>query len=163
VDLLTRIVSYAIIVGAAVVKLPQIFNVLKASSAKGLNINSIYIETVATLAGTAYNILIGNPFRTYGETALILLQNIFIVMLVWSYTSPRPSQGNVVAIATIFLGLAAMLFNVAVLEPVWPVSLASAEITPLFCVYSLMTALYVFGRVSRAAATAAPGTRCAVV
>ena len=44
VELLTLIVSYAIIVGAAVVKIPQINNVLRAKSAKGLNIKAIYLE-----------------------------------------------------------------------------------------------------------------------
>ena len=41
---------------------------------------------MATLVGTAYNLLVGNPFRTYGETALILFQNCIIVALVWHFT-----------------------------------------------------------------------------
>lgn len=148
IETLTKLISYAIIAGSAIVKIPQIVNVLKAKSARGLNLNAVYLETVATLLGTSYNILIGNPFRTYGETALILLQNIIIVLLVWNYSTTTTSQR--ITASSVFVGLAAILFNSAtVLDPVWPGAAKDLGLTPLNCMYNGMTLLYVCARVRK--------------
>jgi hypothetical protein len=147
-DTLSKLISYAIITGSAIVKIPQIVNVLKAKSARGLNLNAIYLETVATLLGTCYNLLMGNPFRTYGETALILFQNIIIVLLVWSF-SAHPVNKRIVA-ASVFVGLAAALWNApAALTPVWPAELSALGVEPLNSMYNSMTLLYVCARVRR--------------
>ena len=127
------------------VKIPQIINVVRASSAKGLNLKAIYLETVATLVGTSYNLLVGNPFRTYGETALILFQNIIIVLLVWHFNKEQTSTK--IRASAVLVGLAAALFNVPMLEPVWPTQLREWGITPVDSMYNLMTLLYLIARV----------------
>lgn len=145
-NLVSLVVSYAIIVGAAVVKLPQIFNVLRAGTAKGLSLPAVYLETVATLAGTIYNVLSGNPFRTYGETALILVQNLVIVVLIWS-TTAKPSSGYVMFVTSAFVGIGAALWNVRQLEASWPQQLKDLNLTPLDSVQAFMTILYIVARV----------------
>lgn len=146
-DLISKVVSYAIIVGAAVVKLPQIINVLRAGTSKGLALSGVYLETVATLAGTIYNILAGNPFRTYGETALILVQSIIIVLLCWS-TTTKPSSGYVIGVVSTFVAIGAALWNIQELEPSWPKELSAVGLTPLDSVYALMAVLYIIARVT---------------
>ena len=78
VEVLSRLVSYGIVAGGGVVKLPQIMNVVKARTGRGLSLGGVYIETVATLMGLAFNVLVGNPFRTYGEIAMLLIQNLVL-------------------------------------------------------------------------------------
>ena len=147
VDLALKVVSWAIVVGAAVVKLPQIINILRAGTARGMNLSSIYLETVATLAGTVYNLLIGNPFRTYGETALILVQNIVIVLLAWRLSPVKVEASHMVLASGAFVAIGAALANVRALEPTWPLELTKLGISPLDSVYNVMTALYVIARV----------------
>jgi hypothetical protein len=140
-------VSYGIIAGSAVVKVPQIINLVRAGTARGLNLPSIYLETVATLAGTIYNLLIGNPFRTYGETALILLQNLVIVVLCWSLSPVKISGGQKSTATSVFVAIAAALWNVEALKPNWPAPLKDLGITPLDMVYNFMTLLFIVARV----------------
>lgn len=145
-DLLSRLISYAIIAGSAIVKLPQIYNVVKAGTAKGLNLNSIYLETLSSLSGTIYNVVMDNPFRTYGETALILVQNIIIVLLFWSKTL-KPSLGYQITAASVLVGAGAVLWNVRSLEAGWPKELSENNMSPLDCVCNLGTALLIIARV----------------
>ena len=82
VEVLSRLVSYGIVAGGGVVKLPQIVNVVKARTGRGLSLGRVYVQvdsdTVATLTlmGLAFNVLVGNPFRTYGD--LLLIQNLVV-------------------------------------------------------------------------------------
>lgn len=46
--------GYALVLGGAVVKLPQIVTVLRSKSAKGLNILSIELEVLATAVQSMY-------------------------------------------------------------------------------------------------------------
>lgn len=147
IELALRFVSYAIVVGAAVVKLPQIINILRVGSARGLSLPALYLETVATLAGTIYNVLIGNPFRTYGETALILVQNLFIVLLVWNKSPVKISASEKLVATSVLVGVGAALWNVRALEPDWPAQLKNLGISPLDMVYNFMTALFIVARV----------------
>ncbi|OJD29488.1 mannose-p-dolichol utilization defect 1 protein [Diplodia corticola] len=71
------------IVGAsAVVKVPQLIKLLRSQSAEGVSFLSYLLETAAYLIGLAYNARAGFPFSTYGETALIAVQNVAIAALV---------------------------------------------------------------------------------
>lgn len=75
------------IVGAsAVVKVPQILNLVRSQSADGVSFLSYLLETTSYLVSLAYNVRNGFPFSTYGETAFILVQNIAITLLVLHYS-----------------------------------------------------------------------------
>lgn len=75
------------IVGAsAIVKVPQLLKLLNSQSAEGLSFLAYLLESGAYLIGLAYNVRRGFPFSTYGETALILVQNIAIASLVLKYS-----------------------------------------------------------------------------
>ena len=55
-------------------KVPQILAVGKSKSAEGLAPISFELEQVALLIHTAYGYILGLPFNTYGEAAIICLQ-----------------------------------------------------------------------------------------
>lgn len=97
------------IIGASsVVKVPQLLKLLNSQSADGLSFLSYLLESGAYLISLGYNVRHGFPFSTYGETALILVQNVAIASLVLKY------QGRGAAIAAWVGGLAvagAALFN----------------------------------------------------
>ncbi|EKG09783.1 hypothetical protein MPH_13143 [Macrophomina phaseolina MS6] len=71
------------IIGASsVVKIPQLVKLLRSQSAEGISFLSYLLETSSYLIGLAYNARNGFPFSTYGETALIAVQNVAIAALV---------------------------------------------------------------------------------
>lgn len=89
-DCLKLVVSKALgigIVGASsIVKVPQIVNLVRSRSASGVSFLSYLLETSSYLISLAYNVRHGFPFSTYGETALILGQNVIITVLVLNYS-----------------------------------------------------------------------------
>lgn len=75
------------IVGASgIVKVPQIINLVRSKSASGVSFLSYLLETTSFLVSLAYSSRRGFPFSTYGETALIMGQNVVITVLVLNYS-----------------------------------------------------------------------------
>ncbi|KAI1109420.1 hypothetical protein F5Y14DRAFT_432710 [Nemania sp. NC0429] len=75
------------IIGASsIVKVPQILKLVHSKSAEGVSFLSYLLETTSYLITLAYNIRNGFPFSTFGETALILGQNVIITVLVLNYS-----------------------------------------------------------------------------
>jgi mannose-P-dolichol utilization defect protein 1 len=97
------------IVGAsAIVKIPQLLKLLNSQSSAGISFLSYLLETAAYLITLAYNARMGNPFSTYGESALIAAQNVAIASLVLHYGGK--SAGAAVFVAGLAAGVYA-LFN----------------------------------------------------
>lgn len=90
-----------IIAASSIVKIPQILKLLSSKSSSGISFLSYFLETSAYLISLAYNYRQGFPFSTYGETALIAVQNVVIAVLVLNYSGK--SAGAAVFVA----GLAA--------------------------------------------------------
>ncbi|KAF2663414.1 monosaccharide-P-dolichol utilization protein [Microthyrium microscopicum] len=89
---------------SAIVKLPQLYNLVHSKSASGISLLSYLLETAAYVITLAYNARMGNPFSTYGENAFIAVQNVAIASLVLHYGGQ--STGAAVFIA----GLAAAAY-----------------------------------------------------
>ena len=98
------------IIGASsVVKVPQIIKLMQSKSASGVSFLSYLLETSSYLITLAYNIRNGFPFSTFGETALILGQNVIITVLVLNYSGRASMAALFVAvlaasIVTLFSG-----------------------------------------------------------
>ncbi|KAL2018389.1 hypothetical protein VTK56DRAFT_867 [Thermocarpiscus australiensis] len=71
---------------SAVVKVPQIVKLVRSRSASGVSFLSYLLETSSYLISLAYNVRNAFPFSTYGETALVLGQNVVITVLVLNYS-----------------------------------------------------------------------------
>ncbi|KAI1454838.1 mannose-P-dolichol utilization defect 1 protein [Annulohypoxylon moriforme] len=102
------------IIGASsIVKVPQIIKLVQSQSSSGISFLSYLLETSSYLISLAYNFRNEFPFSTYGETALILGQNVIITVLVLNY-SGRASMAAlfVAALATSVV----TLFNGAILD-----------------------------------------------
>lgn len=59
---------------------------IDARSSVGLSPSSIYLETVMYSCSSVYGVVAGNPFATYGENVMLILQNMLIILLMWTYS-----------------------------------------------------------------------------
>lgn len=100
-----------IIAASSIVKVPQLIKLINSQSAEGLSFLSYLLESSAYLISLSYNVRHEFPFSTYGETALILVQNIAIASLVLKYS------GNTLGIAGWLGGLIAA--GSALFNPEW--------------------------------------------
>ncbi|KAK7743572.1 hypothetical protein SLS53_004107 [Cytospora paraplurivora] len=82
----SKALGIGIVAASSIVKVPQIVNLVRSKSASGVSLLSYLLETSSYLISLAYNVRSGFPFSTYGETALILGQNVVITALVLNYS-----------------------------------------------------------------------------
>ncbi|KAM3084460.1 hypothetical protein ACMFMG_001436 [Clarireedia jacksonii] len=86
------------IIGASsIVKVPQLLKLVSSKSASGISFLSYLLETSAYLISLAYNYRSKFPFSTYGETALIMAQNVVIAVLVLNYSGRASTAALFVA------------------------------------------------------------------
>lgn len=85
---LSKGLGIGIVVGGSIMRLPQLFLIISARSARGLSLSSFSLETLAYSINTTYSFRHEFPFSTYGENFFLSLQNAIIVLLIIHY---RPS------------------------------------------------------------------------
>jgi mannose-P-dolichol utilization defect 1 len=95
---ISKALGLAIITTASVVKVPQILKLLQSGSAQGLSFTSYVLETTSFLITLAYNIRNAFPFSTYGETALIAVQDVAICVLILHLSNKSALAGAFVAL-----------------------------------------------------------------
>lgn len=106
---LSKGIGLGIVGVSSIVKLPQIRKLTSSQSGEGISVLSYLLETASYLVSLAYNYRNQFPFSTYGETALIMGQNVIITVLVLNYTG-RASLAALfvtalaVALGTLFAG-----------------------------------------------------------
>ncbi|KAL7272196.1 hypothetical protein RUND412_005024 [Rhizina undulata] len=83
---ISKAIGIGIITLSTIIKLPQLLKLLSSGSSKGLSFASYALETSAYLITLAYNFRAGNPFSTYGEMAMIVVQNIIIGALILHFS-----------------------------------------------------------------------------
>ncbi|SPO02144.1 probable mannose-P-dolichol utilization defect 1 protein [Cephalotrichum gorgonifer] len=102
-----------IVAASSIVKVPQILKLASSGSADGVSFLSYLLETTAYIIGLAYNFRSGFPFSTYGETALILAQNVIISVLVLRLSG---RSGLAAVFVAALAGAAGVLFSEAPLD-----------------------------------------------
>ena len=105
---ISKALGIVIIATASIVKVPQILKLVQSQSAAGLSFTSYLLETASFLITLAYNVRSGWPFSTYGETALILAQDVVIAVLVLRFTRRDGAAGTFIA------GVAAAIYALLV-------------------------------------------------
>ncbi|XP_072796506.1 mannose-P-dolichol utilization defect 1 protein isoform X1 [Vicugna pacos] len=83
--LLSKGLGLGIVAGSLLVKLPQVFKLLRAKSSEGLSYQSIVLELVALTGTMVYSITRNFPFSSWGEALFLMLQTITIAFLVLHY------------------------------------------------------------------------------
>ena len=80
--LVSRVLGYAVVAGAAVIKLPQILAVLRSGSADGISALSLEIESLAYGVSLASMLQSKLPFSAYGDLVFVVVQNAVLLSLV---------------------------------------------------------------------------------
>ena len=96
--------GYAIVAGAGLLKVPQILGVLNSRSAQGLNLASFELENIGFSIHTAYGFVLGLPFSAFGEAVIILLQNTFLLAIIYYYASAPLWRAFLMILLTAFGG-----------------------------------------------------------
>jgi mannose-P-dolichol utilization defect protein 1 len=82
---ISKTLSYALILGSCLYKIPIAWNIVRKKSGQGLNMTAMYLETSAIFANVIYCYLRHQPFTTYGDLIAVLAANIVIIALVWNW------------------------------------------------------------------------------
>lgn len=98
----SKALGVGIVAGGSIVKVPQILKLVSSGSSAGISVLSYVLETTAFLITLGYNVRQGFPFSTYGESAFIAIQNVFITLLALHYGK----QNSAAAITVVALGAA---------------------------------------------------------
>ncbi|CAK4031586.1 mannose-P-dolichol utilization defect 1 [Lecanosticta acicola] len=94
---ISKALGIAIIGASSIVKIPQLLKLLNSQSAEGISFLSYLLETASYLVTLIYNVRNHFPFSTYGETALIAIQNVAISVLVLQYSGKAPAAAVFIA------------------------------------------------------------------
>lgn len=94
---ISKALGIGIIGASSVVKIPQLLKLVNSQSAAGVSFLSYLLETASFVITLAYNARSGNPFSTYGESALIAVQNVAIASLVLNYSGQKAGAAVFVA------------------------------------------------------------------
>ena len=68
--LISKGLGIGIVLGGAILKVPQIIKIVGAKSGKGISFASYFLETVSYTIGVCYNWRNQMPISTYGEGTL---------------------------------------------------------------------------------------------
>ncbi|KAL2645502.1 hypothetical protein R1flu_013089 [Riccia fluitans] len=85
--LLAKVLGYCIVAASAIVKLPQIIIIMKGRSIEGLSKTSFEMEVVGFTIALAYCLYKEIPFSAYGELVFLLIQGIFLLLLIYYYST----------------------------------------------------------------------------
>ncbi|KAI8889368.1 mannose-P-dolichol utilization defect 1 protein [Backusella circina FSU 941] len=122
---MSKAIGIAMILGGSIVKIPQILTIVRNQSAEGLSLVSYVLETLSYSITTSYNLRQHNPFSTFGEIMLILIQNVIITMLIFYFSGKQGMMAvSLVGVATVLY----CLNNSAIVPPVLMNSLFAATI-----------------------------------
>ncbi|KAI5759121.1 MPDU1 [Gulo gulo luscus] len=133
--LLSKGLGLGIVAGSLLVKLPQVFKILRAKSAEGLSLQSVMLELVALTGTMVYSITNNFPFSSWGEALFLMLQTVTICFLVLHYRG-QTVQG-VTFLATYALVLLLLL---SPLTPLALITLLQASNMPAVVVGRLLQA-----------------------
>ena len=90
--LLSKGLGYAVVLGSAMVKMPQIVRVVRKRSAKGLASVTYECEVVGYTVAMLYAYRMNMPFSTYGETTFLLAQDVALLVLLYHYQRTRAAR-----------------------------------------------------------------------
>ncbi|KAF8147864.1 hypothetical protein B0H34DRAFT_277285 [Crassisporium funariophilum] len=119
-----------IVVGGAIMKVPQIMLIVRARSARGLSLPAYILETLSYAITLAYSFRHNFPFSTYGENLFLTLQNTLITLLIIHY-APARSKSSSSKTQTLFITSVLTLASATALYSIPTHTLSLLQITTL--------------------------------
>ena len=108
---ISKALGYGIVVFSGVLKAPQIYNIVKNRDATGISPSSFYLDAAGYTVSPVYGFMRGLPISTYGETFIILVQNLVLVLLLWRYSADAPPTSFKLGAAAAYAGFAAAVVS----------------------------------------------------
>lgn len=95
---ISKALGLAIVGASAIVKVPQILKLIGSQSSAGVSFVSYALETASLLITLSYGVRNQFPFSTYGESALIAVQDVVVGVLVLSFAGRPTAAAAFVAV-----------------------------------------------------------------
>lgn len=95
---ISKALGLAIVGASAIVKVPQILKLIGSQSSAGVSFVSYALETASLLITLSYGVRNKFPFSTYGESALIAVQDVVVGVLVLSFAGRPTAAAAFVAV-----------------------------------------------------------------
>ena len=111
---ISKALGIAIVGASAVVKVPQILKLINSRSSAGVSFVSYALETASLLITLSYGVRNQFPFSTYGESALIAVQDIAVGVLVLNYAGKSAAAAAFVAVVA--ASVYALLFDQTLID-----------------------------------------------
>lgn len=86
---ISRILSFGVVLGALVGKVPQILRILRAQSAEGVSLASLWMEVSFLGIQFGYNVIARTPLANFAELPILFVQNLVLVCVVTLYVGAR--------------------------------------------------------------------------
>ncbi|KAJ5096032.1 hypothetical protein NUU61_005388 [Penicillium alfredii] len=106
---ISKALGLAIVGASAVVKVPQILKLISSRSSAGVSFVSYALETASLLITLSYGVRNQFPFSTYGESALIAVQDVAVGVLVLTFAGRSAAAATFVAVVA--ASVYALLFD----------------------------------------------------
>ncbi|PWY86009.1 mannose-P-dolichol utilization defect 1 protein [Aspergillus heteromorphus CBS 117.55] len=106
---ISKALGIAIVGASAIVKVPQILKLISSRSSAGVSFVSYALETASLLITLSYSVRNRFPFSTFGETALIAVQDVVVGVLVLTFADR--STAAAAFIAVVAASVYALLFD----------------------------------------------------
>ncbi|KAJ5631458.1 Mannose-P-dolichol utilization defect 1 protein [Penicillium longicatenatum] len=110
----SKALGLAIVGASAVVKLPQILKLINSRSSAGVSFISYALETASLLITLSYGVRNQFPFTTYGESALIAIQDVAVSVLVLTFAGRSAAAAAFVAVVA--ASVYALLFDQSLVD-----------------------------------------------
>lgn len=95
---ISKVLGVAIVGASAIVKVPQIMKLISSQSSSGVSFVSYALETASLLITLSYGVRNQFPFSTYGESAMIAMQDVVVGVLVLSFAGRQTAAAAFVAV-----------------------------------------------------------------
>lgn len=106
---ISKALGLAIVGASAIVKVPQILKLINSRSSAGVSFVSYALETASLLITLSYGVRNQFPFSTYGESALIAIQDVAVGVLVLTFAGRSAAAATFVAVVA--ASVYALLFD----------------------------------------------------
>lgn len=124
---LSLVLGMAVVCLASVIKVPQMMSMVSAQSGDGLSLVTLLVETFGYAYNLAAHYRLGFPVSTYGDFAVLTLQNFILIMLLQRFAG-KSSTGAAI-VSAMLLGVGLMCSSVFPLGVLKAMTLANLPVT----------------------------------
>mmetsp|Transcript_10806 Transcript_10806/g.27942 ORF Transcript_10806/g.27942 Transcript_10806/m.27942 type:complete len:222 (-) Transcript_10806:67-732(-) len=85
-DVLGKMIDIGVLLGSCIVKFPQVLKIGRARSVVGISEASIVVEGIGYVSTCWYSAMLGYPFGSWGEAAIVSVQCFMMLLMFWFFS-----------------------------------------------------------------------------